>query len=332
MVLIIAEAGVNHNGDIKIAKELVDIASTGGADIVKFQTFTADRLVTKFAEKAEYQKITTNKNESQRNMLKKLELSKDDHIDLINYCKEKGIEFLSSPFDEENATFLNKLGLKRFKIPSGEITNLPYLRHIAKFQKPTIVSSGMSTLKEIKDMISILESSGLKKDLITVLHCTSQYPAPFKDINLRAMDTISNSLDVAVGYSDHTDGIEVALAAVSLGARIIEKHITIDKTMAGPDHSASLEPDELKNMVRAIRNIEISLGSPDKFVTDSEKRNREIVRKSIVAKTYIRKGDFFNENNLATKRPGSGLSPMNWDKVLGKRALRDYCEDEIINQ
>ena len=284
MVLIIAEAGVNHNGDIKIAKELIDIASSGGADIIKFQSFTADRLVTKTAEKAEYQKITTNKNESQRNMLKKLELSKNDHFELINYSDEKGIEFLSSPFDEENATFLNELGLKRFKIPSGEITNLPYLRHISKFQKPTILSSGMSNLEEIEDAISVLELSGLKKDLITILHCTSQYPAPYKDVNLRAMNTIADSFNVAVGYSDHTEGIEVALAAVSLGAKIIEKHITIDKGMEGPDHSASLEPTELKNMIRAIRNIEISLGTPNKFVTDSEKRNREIVRKSIVAK------------------------------------------------
>ncbi len=332
MVLIIAEAGVNHNGDIKIAKELIDIASSGGADIIKFQTFTADRLVTKSAEKAEYQKITTNKNESQLNMLKKLELSKNDHFELINYCKGKGIEFLSSPFDEENATFLNELGLKRFKIPSGEITNLPYLRHISKFQKPTILSSGMSNLEEIEDAISVLELSGLKKDLITILHCTSQYPAPFKDVNLKAMKTIADTFNVVVGYSDHTEGIEVALAAVSLGAKIIEKHITIDKTMEGPDHSASLDPCELNNMIRAIRNIEISLGSPNKFVTDSEKKNREIVRKSIVAKNKIRKGDIFNKNNLATKRPGNGLSPMNWDKVLGQRATRDYFEDEFINQ
>ena len=332
MVLIIAEAGVNHNGDIKIAKELIDIASSGGADIIKFQTFTADRLVTKSAEKAEYQKISTNKNESQRNMLKKLELSKNDHFELINYCKGKGIEFLSSPFDEENATFLNELGLKRFKIPSGEITNLPYLRHISKFQKPTILSSGMSNLEEIEDAISVLELSGLKKDLITILHCTSQYPAPFKDVNLKAMKTIADTFNVVVGYSDHTEGIEVALAAVSLGAKIIEKHITIDKTMEGPDHSASLDPCELNNMIRAIRNIEISLGSPNKFVTDSEKKNREIVRKSIVAKNKIRKGDIFNKNNLATKRPGNGLSPMNWDKVLGQRATRDYFEDEFINQ
>ena len=332
MVLIIAEAGVNHNGDIKIAKELIDIASSGGADIIKFQTFTADRLVTKSAEKAEYQKITTNKNESQLNMLKKLELSKNDHFELINYCKGKGIEFLSSPFDEENATFLNELGLKRFKIPSGEITNLPYLRHISKFQKPTILSSGMSNLEEIEDAISALELSGLKKDLITILHCTSQYPAPFKDVNLKAMKTIADTFNVVVGYSDHTEGIEVALAAVSLGAKIIEKHITIDKTMEGPDHSASLDPCELNNMIRAIRNIEISLGSPNKFVTDSEKKNREIVRKSIVAKNKIRKGDIFNKNNLATKRPGNGLSPMNWDKVLGQRATRDYFEDEFINQ
>ncbi len=332
MVLIIAEAGVNHNGDIKIAKELIDIASSGGADIIKFQTFTADRLVTKSAEKAEYQKITTNKNESQLDMLKKLELSKNDHFELINYCKGKGIEFLSSPFDEENATFLNELGLKRFKIPSGEITNLPYLRHISKFQKPTILSSGMSNLEEIEDAISVLELSGLKKDLITILHCTSQYPAPFKDVNLKAMKTIADTFNVVVGYSDHTEGIEVALAAVSLGAKIIEKHITIDKTMEGPDHSASLDPCELNNMIRAIRNIEISLGSPNKFVTDSEKKNREIVRKSIVAKNKIRKGDIFNKNNLATKRPGNGLSPMNWDKVLGQRATRDYFEDEFINQ
>ena len=332
MVLIIAEAGVNHNGDIKIAKELIDIASSGGADIIKFQTFTADRLVTKSAEKAEYQKITTNKNESQLDMLKKLELSKNDHFELINYCKGKGIEFLSSPFDEENATFLNELGLKRFKIPSGEITNLPYLRHISKFQKPTILSSGMSNLEEIEDAISALELSGLKKDLITILHCTSQYPAPFKDVNLKAMKTIADTFNVVVGYSDHTEGIEVALAAVSLGAKIIEKHITIDKTMEGPDHSASLDPCELNNMIRAIRNIEISLGSPNKFVTDSEKKNREIVRKSIVAKNKIRKGDIFNKNNLATKRPGNGLSPMNWDKVLGQRATRDYFEDEFINQ
>ena len=240
-----------------------------------------------------------------KEMLRKLELSENENIELFNYCNTKGIEFLSSPFDQEGASFLNKLGIKRFKIPSGEINNLPYLRHIAKFHKPVIFSSGMSNLNEIKDAISILESAGLKKDLINVLHCTSQYPAPLNDVNLRAMNTIANSFDVSVGYSDHTSGIEVAIAAVALGASIIEKHVTLDKKMKGPDHSASIEPIELKKMIKAIRSIEISLGSSNKFVTDSEKKNRVLVRKSIIAKKNIKKGDILSEKNITTKRPGT---------------------------
>ena len=332
MVLIIAEVGVNHNGDLKIAKDLVDLAFNAGADIVKFQSFKANKLASESAAKAEYQRITTDKNESQKSMLQRLELSENDHFEILSYCKKIGIEFLSSPFDEESATFLNKLGLKRFKIPSGEITNLPYLRHVARFLKPTILSTGMSDLDEINAAISVLESSGLTKELITILHCTTQYPAPFKDVNLRAMNTISKKFKVRVGYSDHTNGIEVAIAAVSLGASVIEKHITLDKKMEGPDHNASLEPKELKDMIKAIRNIEISLGSHKKFVTNSEKKNRELVRKSIVAKTNIKKGDILSENNLSTKRPGDGISPMNWDKIIGTKAKKNYFEDEFINQ
>ncbi len=332
MVLIIAEAGVNHNGDIKIAKELIDLASYAGADIVKFQTFKANKLASENAEKAEYQKISTDKNESQKDMLRKYELSKNDHLELLEYCNKTGIEFLSSAFDKESATFLNELGLKRFKIPSGEITNLPYLKHVAKFQKPTILSTGMSDLKEIEDAVSVLESSGLKKELITVLHCTTQYPAPFNDINLRAMSTISNTLDVFVGYSDHTMGIEVAIAAATLGACVIEKHITLDKSMEGPDHSASLEPNEFIRMIEAIRNIEKSLGSYKKFVTDSELKNRLLVRKSIVAKTNIRIGTLLSESNLSTKRPGNGISPMLWNELIGQKAKKNYSKDELIDQ
>lgn len=327
-IFIIAEAGVNHNGDIETAKKLVDEAALAGADAVKFQTFRAETLASKDAKKADYQMETTEKTESQFDMLKKLELTPDMHEQLIAYCAQKGIMFLSTPFDIDSAHYLEKCGVVIFKIPSGEITNYPYLREIGKMGKKVILSSGMSTLEEIKTAVKILKDNGSSD--ITVLHCNTEYPTPYKDVNLRAMMTIKKELGLAVGYSDHTQGIAVPIAAAALGATVIEKHFTLDRNMEGPDHKASLEPEELRAMVRAIRNIEMALGDGTKKPSESEKKNIEIARKSIVAKCPIRAGEVFTEDNLTTKRPGSGISPMRWKDIVGKTAVRDFAEDELI--
>lgn len=329
--LIIAEAGVNHNGDFEIAKKLVDAAARAGADYIKFQTFKAEALVSKNAQKAEYQQTNIKeKDSSQLNMLKKLELSERQHLDLIHYCQEKNIHFFSTAFDLESINFLKSCNLNLWKIPSGEITNYPYLKKIASFGEPVIISTGMCTMEDIEQAITVLTSNGTKKEDITVLHCNTEYPTPMQDVNLKAMQTISRKLGVKVGYSDHTLGIEVPIAAVALDATIIEKHFTLDRNMEGPDHKASLEPGELKAMVKAIRNIEKALGSQEKTVTDSERKNREVARKSIVASTSIKKGDLFSETNITVKRPGSGISPMRWEYVLGQIASRDFEEDELI--
>ncbi len=329
-VFIIAEAGVNHNGSIELAKKLIDVASDAGVDAVKFQTFKSENLVSKNAVKAEYQKETTDASESQFDMLKKLELDVDTHHKLIAYCKNKNILFLSTPFDHDSIDMLNDLGLKIFKIPSGEITNLPYLRHIGSLNKEVILSTGMADMGEIEDALDVLIDAGTLKEKITVLHANTMYPTPMEDVNLRAMVTIGNTFDVAYGYSDHTLGIEVDIAAVAMGATCIEKHFTLDKTMEGPDHKASLEPDELSSMVKAIRNIEIALGSSVKKPSPSETPNIKIARKSIVASSSIKKGEVFTEDNLAVKRPSIGINPMRWDEIVGTVAIRDYSSDELI--
>jgi N,N'-diacetyllegionaminate synthase len=326
--LIIAEAGVNHNGDISLAKKMIEVAASAGADIVKFQTFKSESLVTKSATKAEYQKQTTGSTGSQLDMLKKLELNPSQHIELIDACAEHNIQFLSTPFDMESVDYLESLNLKRWKIPSSEITNLPYLIKIAKTGKPVILSSGMSTMEEIRTAIDTLKSNGTGE--IALLHCNSEYPTPFKDANLRAILTLKDAFNVPVGYSDHTPGIEAAIAAVALGAIIVEKHFTLDKKMEGPDHPASLEPHELNEMVRAIRNIEEALGTGEKTPSLSEKKNIAIARKSIVAKRNIQKGEILTEDNITTKRPGTGISPMRWFEVLGNNTIRDFKEDEFI--
>ena len=329
-VFIIAEAGVNHNGSIKLAKKLIDVASESGADAVKFQTFKAEKLVSKQAQKADYQKQTTDKNESQFEMIKKLELDMNTHKELMAYCKTKNIMFLSTPFDHDSIDFLSDLGLEIFKIPSGEITNLPYLRHIGKLNKKVILSTGMTDIGEIEDALDVLIVTGTKKENITVLHSNTMYPTPMEDVNLKAMVTIGNTFDIAFGYSDHTLGIEVDIAAVALGACCIEKHFTLDKTMEGPDHKASLEPDELKAMVESIRNIELALGSQIKKPSKSEIPNTQIARKSIVSSCSIKKGEILTQNNMTIKRPGSGINPMRWDEIVGTIAQKDYSEDELI--
>lgn len=329
-VFIIAEAGVNHNGCQETAKKLIDAAVEAGADAVKFQTFKAENLVSTKAEKAQYQKETTNSEESQFDMIKKLELDVKTHDILIDYCNTKGIMFLSTPFDHDSIYLLNKLGLEIFKIPSGEITNLPYLREIGKLNKKVILSTGMANIGEIEMALNILIESGTKKDNITILHANTMYPTPMEDVNLKAMLTIGNTFDIKYGYSDHTLGIEVDIAAVAMGASCIEKHFTLDKNMDGPDHKASLEPDELKAMVKGIRNIEIALGSSIKKASKSETPNIEVARKSIVAKEKILKGQKFTEKNITVKRPGQGISPMKWDEVLGTSATKDYKEDDLI--
>ncbi|WP_438426156.1 N-acetylneuraminate synthase [Aquimarina macrocephali] len=330
-VLIIAEAGVNHNGDIKLAKKLIDAAAIAGVDYVKFQTFNSKKLVSKNAQKATYQKENTgNASESQLAMLQKLELSKDMHLELIQYCNSKNIKFLSTGFDLESIDFLNELNIDVFKVPSGEITNLPYLRKIGSLGKPIIISTGMADLKEIEEAVHVVVGAGASISSITILHCNTEYPTPMHDVNLRAMNTIKETFNVPIGYSDHTLGIEIPVAAVALGATVIEKHFTLDKTMEGPDHKASLEPQELKAMVTAIRNIEEALGHGRKEPSNSEKKNKEIARKSIVAKTSIQLGDIFTDDNITVKRPGSGISPMKWDNVIGTKALRDYQEDDLI--
>lgn len=329
-VFIIAEAGVNHNGSLETAKKLIDVAVDAGADAVKFQTFKTESLVSKSAQKADYQKATTDANESQFEMIKKLELDLDTHKTLLNYCIEKNIMFLSTPFDHDSIKLLNDLGLKIFKIPSGEITNLPYLREIGKLKKRVILSTGMADIGEIEDALDVLTQARTKKEDITVLHANTEYPTPMEDVNLKAMVTIGKTFDVAYGYSDHTLGIEVDIAAVAMGASVIEKHFTLDKTMEGPDHKASLEPDELKMMVSSIRNIQSALGDGIKKPSKSESKNITIARKSIVAKCDIQKDDIFTEDNLTIKRPAQGMSPMKWDEIIGSIAKKDYKEDDLI--
>ncbi len=329
-VFIIAEAGVNHNGSIKLAKKLIDVAVESRADAVKFQTFKAENLVSKNTEKAEYQKKTTDASESQFDMIKKLELDIETHKELMTYCQEKSIMFLSTPFDHDSINLLSDLGLGIFKISSGEITNLPYLRHIGSLKKQVILSTGMSTLQEVGDALDILISAGTLKENITVLHANTMYPSPMEDVNLNAMLTIQKEFDVAIGYSDHTLGIEVDIAAVAMGATVIEKHFTLDKAMDGPDHKASLEPEELKSMVSAIRNIEKAIGSFEKMPSSSERVNIDIVRKSIVANQKISKGDILTDENITVKRPGSGISPMRWDNIIGTVAVKNYKLDDLI--
>ncbi|WP_277013497.1 N-acetylneuraminate synthase [Capnocytophaga granulosa] len=329
--LIIAEAGVNHNGDIAKAKALIDKGAEAGVDYVKFQTFKAEKLVTKQAQRASYQDKNTQNNDSQYEMLKKLELSQALHQELMDYCNQKGVKFLSTGFDSESLVFLAQLGITIAKVPSGEITNLPYLRQVANLFPEVILSTGMATINEIKDAVKVLIDNGVSKDKISILHCNTEYPTPMEDVNLKAMLHIQRELGLPIGYSDHTLGIEVPIAAVALGATVIEKHFTLDKTLPGPDHKASLEPNELKAMVSAIRNIEKAIGGSGlKEVSKSEEKNKPIARKSIVAATDIKKGDIFTPENLTVKRPGSGISPMQWDEVIGKEAKRDFQEDELI--
>ena len=328
--LIIAEAGVNHNGDIDMAKKLIDVAAEAGADFIKFQTFSADRLVTHTAMKADYQIKTTERNESQLEMLRRLELTPAMHKELIAHCALRNISFFSTGFDIESVDLLVSLGQNQFKIPSGEITNLPYLRHIGQLGKPIIISTGMATLGEIEAAIEVLEQSGTSRANLTVLHCTTEYPTPMVDVNLRAMQSIHKAFGVEVGYSDHTQGFEVAIAAVALGASVIEKHFTLDCNLPGPDHKASLEPHELKAMVAAIRNIEIALGDGIKRLTPCETKNKPIARKSLVASHPIKAGEVFSTQNITAKRPGTGISPMRWDEFMGQIALKEYDEDDLI--
>lgn len=331
-VIIIGEAGVNHNGNIEIAKKLIDVAVDAGVDYVKFQTFKSESLVSKFAKKAAYQiENTQDAIENQLQMLRKLELSHSEHLELVSYCNQKKISFFSTAFDLESLDFLYELGLTMVKIPSGEITNLPYLRKAASLFKKVIISTGMATMKEIKEALDVFIDAGLTKDAITVLHCNTEYPTPMSDVNLMAMLSIQKKFQVKVGYSDHTLGIEVPIAAVALGGTMIEKHFTLDNNLPGPDQLSSLEPNQLKEMVSAIRNIELALsGSGIKEPSQSEIKNISVARKSIVAKTAIQKGEIFTEFNITSKRPGIGISPMKWDEVIGKVACQDFDEDELI--
>lgn len=329
--IIIAEAGVNHNGSLELAKRLIDIAAKAGADYVKFQTFKAEKIASTSASKADYQKETTASQESQLAMLKKLELSEENHLELIEYCKVKHIKFLSTPFDLDSIDFLKSIGIKLGKIPSGEITNLPYLRKMARSFEHLVMSTGMATMVELKATLKVLLKEGVRKEKLTILHCNTEYPTPFEDVNLKAMLFIRKKTGVKIGYSDHTPGIEVPIAAVALGATLIEKHFTLDKTMEGPDHRASLEPNELIDMVKGIRNIEKAIrGTGDKTPSLSELKNKQIARKSIVAYKAIKKNEVFTEDNLTTKRPGNGVSPMKWDSVIGKKAKRNFSVDELI--
>lgn len=329
-VFIIAEAGVNHNGQISLAKEMVDVSLDAGADAIKFQSFVTEDLVTQDAPKAEYQKINDGAASSQFEMLKRLELSAEGQRELFAYCRQKGIIFLSSPFDEKSVDILNAMGLAVFKIPSSEVTNLPYLRKIGRLKKKVILSSGMATLKEIAGALNVLTQSGTAKKNITILHCHSDYPTDFKDINLKAMNTIKVKFGVDVGFSDHSLGIEIPIAAAALGAKVIEKHFTLDKNMEGPDHKASLSPTEFKAMVQGIRHVELALGSGEKKPSSVELKNKLIMRKGIVAKKSICKGEMFKNDNLAVKRPEQGLSPMLWDRVIGKKAKKDFKANEVI--
>ena len=330
--LIIAEAGVNHNGSIELAKKLVEKAKEAGVDYIKFQTFKASKLVTKAAKQAEYQQKNIGKEgDSQYQMLKKLELSPEEHEVLIDYCHQLGIKFFSTAFDFDSIDYLHSLNLGLWKIPSGEVTNYPFLKRIAAFNEPTILSTGMCDMEDVRSAVNALYKNGLSKENLILLHCNTEYPTPFEDVNLKAMDALRKEFGVEVGYSDHTKGIEVPIAAVALGATVIEKHFTLDRNMEGPDHKASLEPDELKAMVSAIRNIEKAVGGDGtKHVSESEKKNIAIARKSIVAARDIKAGEVFTEENLTVKRPGSGISPMRWEEVIGKIATRDFFEDDLI--
>jgi N,N'-diacetyllegionaminate synthase len=328
--LVIAEAGVNHNGDLQLAKKLVDAAAKSGADVVKFQTFQANQLATERAEQAAYQRQALGQSQGQLAMLQQLELKPEQHGELIDYCHQRGIEFLSTAFDSPSIKLLESLKLKRWKVPSGEITNPPYLRQIGAQGQPVILSTGMANLGEIEAALDVLEQAGTPRSQITVLHCTTEYPAPPEEVNLRAMNTIAQALGVAVGYSDHTDGIAVPIAAVAMGATVIEKHLTLDRNLPGPDHEASLEPDQFAAMVQGIRTIEHALGDGIKRPTPSEQANMPAVRKSLVAARPIRAGELFSEANLTAKRPGTGLSPMQWDAWIGRPAPRDFATDELI--
>ena len=329
-VIIIAEAGVNHNGSIQLAKQLIDAAVEAGVDIVKFQTFKTENLVSKHAKKADYQIENTTNTESQFDMLKKLELTQEQHIELISYCKLKNIQFWSTAFDNDSINLLKSLGIDLWKIPSGEITNLPYLEKIGSFNQKVIISTGMCNMQEIEEAITVLTNAGTAIQNITILHCNTEYPTPMCDVNLLAINTIKEKFKTAVGYSDHTQGIEVPIAAVAIGATVIEKHFTLDRGMEGPDHKASLEPNELKQMVIAIRNIELAIGDGVKEPSPSEQKNKAIARKSIVAAKPIMENEFLTENNLTIKRPGSGINPMKWYEVIGKKAKRSFAKDELI--
>jgi N,N'-diacetyllegionaminate synthase len=329
-VFIIAEAGVNHNGCLDMALQLVDVAVEACANAVKFQTFVTDALVTKSACQANYQAQNTGKVESQYDMLKRLELSEADHIAIMAHCAEKGIMFLSTPFDGQSIELLHRLGMTTYKVPSGELTNVPYLRHLSRYAQQVILSTGMATLAEVEAGLQTLLDAGLTRDQVIILHATTEYPCPIDEVNLRAMQSMAQAFGVAVGYSDHTPGIEVPIAAVAMGASVIEKHFTLDKALPGPDHKASLEPDELIAMVSAIRHVERALGDGIKQPTASELKNKPIARKSIVAACSIRQGAVFSEHNLSVKRPGTGISPMRWDEVLGQVAQRDYQADDVI--
>lgn len=328
--LIIAEAGVNHNGDIALARELVDVAAEAGVDLVKFQTFNADRLVTASARQAAYQERNTGVVESQHAMLKRLELTREMHEELISRCQRQGIQFFSTGFDTDSVDLLLELGATRIKVPSGELTNLPFLRHVGAANREVILSTGMGTLDEVAAAVAALEAAGSPRERIIVLHCTTNYPAAMEEVNLRAMTLMRESLGVRVGYSDHTLGIEVAIAAVALGACVIEKHFTTDRRLPGPDHQASLEPGELRTMVQGIRNIERALGTAAKLPSATECANRAVVRRSIVASRPIAAGEVFSPLNITTKRPGTGISPMQWDTVIGLRSPREFAADEAI--
>ena len=327
--LIIAEAGVNHNGSIEMAKQLIDAAAVAGVNYVKFQTFKAEKLVTKDAKQAEYQQRNA-ADSSQYAMLKKLELTSRQHEELVAYCQQKGVRFLSTAFDLESIEYLHSLHHGLWKIPSGEITNYPYLKKIAQYGEPVIMSTGMCSMDDVEQALNVLLKNGLKKEQISLLHCNTEYPTPMQDVNLKAMLQLRDEFGIKVGYSDHTKGIEVPIAAVALGAEVIEKHFTLDRTLPGPDHKASLEPNELKAMVDAIHNIEQALGDGQKHVSASEEKNMAIARESIVAAKDIKRGELLTEENLTTKRPGSGISPMRWEEVIGTKAIRDFAEDELI--
>lgn len=330
-VLIIAEAGVNHNGSLDLAKKLIDEAAIAGVDFIKFQTFKAEKLVSRSAKQAEYQQRNIGKTgDSQYTMLKHLELNANQHEELIAYCQKKNIQFFSTAFDMDSINYLHSLNLGLWKIPSGEITNYPYLKKIAQYKEPVILSTGMCDLSDIAAALQVLLDNGLEKEQITILHCNTEYPTPMEDVNLRAMLEIEKKFGVNIGYSDHTEGIEVPIAAVALGATVIEKHFTLDRNMEGPDHKASLEPQELRAMVKSIRNIELALGDGHKVVSASEQKNVEIARKSIVAACNIQKGEMLTEKNLTVKRPANGISPMRWEEVIGTYARRDYQEEDLI--